>query len=64
MSDQTSLREQVYQFFWQEMQSGILAPGASINILKKILMPIKRRLNIFSQTRLYKRMGNDKHRRA
>lgn len=32
MSDQISLREQVYQFFWQEMQSGILAPGASINL--------------------------------
>lgn len=32
MSDQISLREQVYHFFWQEMQSGILAPGASINL--------------------------------
>jgi DNA-binding GntR family transcriptional regulator len=32
MSNQISLREQVYQFFWQQMQSGMLAPGASINL--------------------------------
>jgi DNA-binding GntR family transcriptional regulator len=32
MSNQTSLREQVYHFFWQQMQSGMLAPGAAINL--------------------------------
>lgn len=32
MSSQISLREQVYQFFWQQMQKGKLAPGASINL--------------------------------
>jgi len=32
MSNQISLREQVYDFFRQQMQSGMLAPGASINL--------------------------------
>jgi DNA-binding GntR family transcriptional regulator len=32
MSNQISLREQVYHFFWQEMQNGILSPGTSINL--------------------------------
>ncbi len=32
MSNQISLREQVYHFFWQQMQSGTLAPGAAINM--------------------------------
>ncbi len=32
MSNQISLREQVYHFFWQQMQSGMLAPGAAINM--------------------------------
>jgi DNA-binding GntR family transcriptional regulator len=32
MSNQISLREQVYHFFRQQMQSGMLAPGASINL--------------------------------
>jgi DNA-binding GntR family transcriptional regulator len=32
MTNQISLRNQVYQFFWQEMQNGMLAPGASINL--------------------------------
>ncbi len=32
MTNQISLREQVYHFFWQEMQSGVLAPGTAINL--------------------------------
>ena len=32
MSTQISLREQVYDFLRQQMQSGMLAPGASINL--------------------------------
>ena len=32
MSTQISLREQVYDFFRQQMQGGMLAPGASINM--------------------------------
>jgi DNA-binding GntR family transcriptional regulator len=32
MANQISLREQVYHFFWQEMQTGVLTPGAAINL--------------------------------
>jgi DNA-binding GntR family transcriptional regulator len=32
MPIQISLREQVYHFFWQEMQNGVLVPGSSINL--------------------------------
>lgn len=32
MVTQISLREQVYHFFWQQMQNGMLAPGAAINM--------------------------------
>ena len=32
MSSQISLREQVYHFFWQEMQNGNLVQGSSINL--------------------------------
>ena len=32
MTNQISLREQVYHFFWQEMQNGVLAPGTAINL--------------------------------
>ena len=32
MANQISLREQVYHFFWQQMQSGVLAPGTAINL--------------------------------
>jgi DNA-binding GntR family transcriptional regulator len=32
MANQISLREQVYHFFWQEMQNGVLAPGTAINL--------------------------------
>jgi DNA-binding GntR family transcriptional regulator len=32
MASQISLREQVYHFFWQQMQSGSLSPGTSINL--------------------------------
>jgi DNA-binding GntR family transcriptional regulator len=32
MAYQISLREQVYHFFWQEMQNGNLSPGSAINL--------------------------------
>ncbi len=32
MTNQISLREQVYHFFWQQMQNGVLAPGTAINL--------------------------------
>ena len=32
MANQISLREQVYHFFWQQMQNGIFAPGTAINL--------------------------------
>jgi len=32
MTNPISLREQVYHFFWQEMQNGNLTPGSSINL--------------------------------
>ena len=32
INNQISLREQVYHFFWQQMQSGGLAPGTAINL--------------------------------